>query len=197
MALELVTAPATEPLTIQEARDHIRVESTVDDEEIDRLIQASREWISGRDGWLGRQLITATWDMTLDAFPATDSIRLLLPPVQSITSISYVDINGATQTFSSANYSLSADLSVRPRVDLAYGASWPATRQVRDAVTIRYVAGYGNGVDVPAPIRSAMAILVGTWYENREATVVGMAANEVPFSVEAMLAPYRIIDLFA
>jgi len=198
MSLELVTAPAVEPLSLVEARDHIRASECTDgieDAAIEGLIAAAREVLDGRDGYLGRQMITATWDLFLDEFPVVDFIRLPLPPIQSITSISYVDVDGNTQTFDASNYALSADKTWRPRVDLAYNSSWPGTRDIRDAVTIRFVAGYGLQAAVPAPLRQAMLLLIGNWYENREHTVIGTIVSELPMGVNALLSPYRVIEL--
>lgn len=197
MSLELYAAPAVEPISLQEAKDHLRsiVESEgIEDSLIEALISAAREHVDGRDGILGRQLITATWDLTLDEFPACDWIPLPLAPVQSIASITYLDADGVSQTFSASNYALSADKNVSPRVDLAYNASWPGTRNVRDAVTVRFVAGYGNGqASIPYRIRAAMLLLVSHLYNNREAVVVGANAVELPMGVDTLLAPYTRI----
>lgn len=191
MSLELVTAPAVEPISLQEAKDHLKVDSTDEDALIEALIQGARQHVDGRDGWLGRQLITATWDLTLQTFPATDFILLPLPPIQSVTSITYTDTDGDSQTFASSKWSLSNDLNWRPRVDLAYGETWPSTRTEADTVVVRFVSGYGVQADVPAPIRAGMLLLIAHWYEHRSA---GESVNitEVPRTVDALLEPYRI-----
>ena len=191
MSLTLVTAPTVEPITLQEAKDHLRVDGATDDALISALIQAARQHIDGRDGWLGRALMTQTWDYTLDEFPDTDYIPLPLAPVQSITSITYTDTNGASQTFSSANYALGADLAWQPRVNLGYGLSWASTRGVPDAVKVRFVAGYANAADVPGPIKAALLLTVGELYEQREESVIGPTVARVPFGVDYLLAPYR------
>jgi len=191
MSLELVTAPTVEPVSLQEAKDHLRVDNDVEDALIEALIAAARQHLDGRDGWLGRQLMTATWDLTLNDFPGPDFIRLPLPPIQSITSITYVDTAGASQTFEASKYSLSADKHWRPRVDLAHNESWPSTRNQRDAVTVRFIAGYGVQRDLPAPIRAAMLLMVGNLFENREEINIGNIVNLIP-TAAALLTPYRV-----
>ncbi len=194
MSLKLITAPTVEPITLQETKDHLRVDGTTDDALISALILAARQHLDGRDGWLGRALMAQTWDYTLDEFPPGDFIRLPLAPVQSVTSISYTDTDGASQTFSSASYALGADLDWQPRVNLGYGLTWASTRGVPDAVTVRFVAGYANANAVPAPIKAALLLTVGHLYENREAiaeTGRGVTLTELPMGVDSLLFPYR------
>lgn len=190
MSLKLITAPTQEPITLGETKDHLRVDSADDDALISVLITAARQHIDGRDGWLGRALMTQTWDYALYSFPTTDCLELPLAPVQSITSITYTDTDGASQTFASGNYALGADLDWSPRVNLGYDKSWPSTRSIPDAVTVRFVAGYASAADVPAPIKAAMLMIVGHLYEHRE-SVVDKQLSEVPRSVDSLLMPYR------
>ncbi len=204
MALTLVTAPTVTPVSESEVWEHLRVTLSeagvdpVDKAHIATLITAATSYLDGRDGILGRALVTQTWDFTLDRFPCEDFIRLPLAPVQSITSLKYVDENGTLQTWSAANYALSADKATRPRVDLGYDLTWPDTRRQRDAVTIRMVCGYESGNSpedasaVPGAIKAAMLLLIGHWYEHREDVLVGVTPAMLPMGVDALLAPYRI-----
>ena len=191
MALNLITAPTVEPITLQETKDHLRVDHSDDDSLISPLITAARMHFDGRDGILGRCLITQTWDYTINRFPVDDCIRLPLAPVASITSITYTDSAGASQTFDSGSYSLNSDLDWLPRIDLGYEKTWSDTRDIPDAVTIRFVAGYGFPADVPDPIKQAMLLLIGHWYENREEVVLGVTPAIVPQAAKALIAPYR------
>lgn len=203
MALSLVSGPSVAPITLEECKAHLKVDDTTDDALIDALIAVVLQYLDGQDGILGRGLVTQTWDYTIDRFPpdiiwyndfgywSQEPIMLPLRPVQSISSISYVDSDGATQTYSASNYSLSADTNSMPRVDLGYSLTWPTTRQQRDAVTVRFIVGYGDvGSDVPEPIRQAMLLMIGHLYENRQTVSVG-AMTEIPFTANALLAPYR------
>lgn len=203
MSLTLVTAPNVDPITESDVWDHLRVNLTgspaqpVDKDYIATLISAATAYLDGRDGILSRCLVTQTWDYTLDEFPIVDFIRLPLAPVQSITSIKYTDADGIEQTLSDTKYRLSADTDWRPRIDLDYDAAWPGTRNVLDAVTVRFVAGYASGNSpedasaVPAAIKAAMKLLIGHWYEHREAVNVGQSVTDVPMTVNALLVPYR------
>ena len=190
MSLKLITGPTLEPITLTETKDHLRVDSTDDDALISALITAVRQNIDGRDGWLGRALMPQTWDYALDTFPADAYLELPLAPVQSITSITYTDTDGAAQTFGSGNYALGADLDWSPRVNLGYDKSWPSTRTIPDAVTVRFVAGYANAASVPAPIKAALLMMIGHLYEHRE-SVADKDLSEVPMAVHSLLMPYR------
>jgi uncharacterized phiE125 gp8 family phage protein len=191
MTLKLITAPATEPVTASEAKSHLRVDTTADDTLIGTLITAARQHVENH---LRRALITQTWELVMDAFPAGDVIRLPRPPLVSVTSIKYTDVAGSESTFSSAAYVVDTD-STKGRVVLKSGESWPSdTLAAANGVRVRYVAGYGSAAAVPNPIRQAVLLLIGTLYENRESVLVaqGVTVAQLPFGVEALLMPYRI-----
>ena len=191
MALKLITAPATEPVTTSEAKSHLRVDTTADDTLIGTLITAARQHVENH---LRRALITQTWELVTDAFPVGDVIRLPLPPLVSVTSIKYTDEDGNESTLSSAAYVVDTD-STKGRVVLKSGETWPSdTLAAANGVRVRYVAGYGEASAVPRPIRQAILLLIGTLYENRESVLVaqGVTVAQLPFGVEALLMPYRI-----
>ena len=201
--LNLFTSPAFEPVTTAEIWAHLRVNlsgspAVPDDAAlIAAYVAAARTHIDGRDGWLGRAICPQVWDMSIDAFPpGRGSIWLALPPVRSITSITYLDSDGASQTLATTVYQLGADKDLRPRIDLKYGQSWPTTYDVPDAVTVRFAAGYssGNSPDdasgVPFTIKAAIMLMVGHMYENREEVVTGTIATVMPKAVERLLMPY-------
>lgn len=221
MSLTLVTPPAVLPVTEAEVWDHLRVPllgspaAPVDQAHILTLIRAIVGWLDGKDGILGRALVTQTWDLKMDAFPgcrtsetgycgsaaAADAIRVPLPPLQSVTSIGYVDSAGATQTLAASKYTVDT-ASLPARIVPVYGETWPSTRDEVDAVTVRFVAGYaGDGAspedlraNVPTAIKQAIKILVAEAYQHREASVVGQAVAAMPFAAQALLAPYRVWD---
>lgn len=192
MALKLVTGPAAEPVSVSEAKSHLRVDLADDDTLIGNYITAARQWC---EAFTRRALVTQTWDLTFDYWP-TYEIRLPLPPLQSVTSISYTDQDGSTSTFSSSNYFV--DTTGEPgRIVLKSFATWPSV-VLREAagVTVRFVAGYGNAATVPQAIKSAMLLVVGTLYENREDVVAGQGVTlgRLPFGVDALLWPWRALD---
>lgn len=194
MSLALVTAPAAEPLTRTEAKTHLRVDTsfTADDTLIDALITTARQHVENHTR---RALVTQTWDLFLDGFPSSNEICVPLPALQSVTSLKYTDSAGAVTTWSTANYIV--DTAHAPgRIVPAYGVYWPVfTPSPSNPVAVRFVAGYGAAAAVPEAIKAALKLLIGHWYENREA-VTGIsnstALAPVPLAVEALLAPYRV-----
>jgi len=191
VALSLVTGPVNEPVTLDEVKAHCRVSSDDDDGLLDGYRVAAREFV---ESFTGRALLPQTWDLKLDAFPC-DALELPMPPVTSVTSITYVDTAGATQTWSSANYRTdlpSGPTSASARITPVYGVSWPSTQDVTNAVTVRFVAGYASDASVPWAIKSALLLLVGHWYAHREAVSVGNVVASMPFAVESLLWPYKV-----
>lgn len=196
MALTIVTKPATEPLSLADVREHLRLESTEGDARtLDALIATARKVV---EGLTERVLVSQTWDWFMDAFPAGD-FEVPYPPLQvgaEITSIKYYDTAGVEQTWAASNYSLDTD-SMPGRISRAYGVSYPSTRPMNNAVTVRFVAGYGDAEDVPEPIKQAMLILIAHWYGQRElvSTDAGINVAEVPFMVPILLADYSRVTL--
>jgi uncharacterized phiE125 gp8 family phage protein len=190
VALTIFTQPVAEPVTLQETKDHLRVDVTADDALISALITAARQHIDGVDGWVGRALITQTWDWWLDAFPASE-FRVPLPPLQSVGSITYTDENGASQTWASAKYTVDKE-STPGRIVPAWGESFPSTRDVPNAVKVRFTAGYGAvGSNVPGPIKAAMLLHIHDLYSNRGTFIIGRSFELSP-AAKALLEPYRI-----
>lgn len=207
MPLVLTVEPTGEPLTLTEAKLHLRVDDTADDSLITILLTAARKWAEGE---CRRAFMTQTWRLTLDRFPplgqsllpstgltsagaqAKADVALKRPPVASVSSVQYVDPNGATQTLATSEYV--TDLASLPIViSPAYGKSWPATRDQKNAVTIDFVAGYGGAAAVPADIKAAILLQLGDLYQNREAQIVGtiVSANA---TAAALLGPYRVVE---
>lgn len=189
MPLTLTSGPAIEPLTTAEAKSHLRVDTSDDDTLIDSLILGARHFI---ENYTGRQLIQATWVLRRDGF--ANELYLPRGPLSSVSSIQYIDQDGATQTLAGSAYTVDAH-SNPGRVVLAYGQTWPNVRDQINNVTITFVAGYGTAVtDVPEPIRQAMRLLVAHFYETREPYIVGTSASPVPFAIESLLWQYKVPD---
>ncbi len=190
--LELVTPPSGDVVTLSEAKAHLRVDVDDDDVLIQALIDTAVAHLEGRGGVLGRALLTQTWDLRLDGFPADDSyIDLPLPPLQSVGLIEYTDRDGVTQIMATSDYRVNTRTLVG-RVTLAPTKVWPET--IADdvgVVRIRFTAGYGAASAVPPPIKQAILLLVGPWYQNREA--VGQVGQPVALAVEALTAPLRSV----
>jgi uncharacterized phiE125 gp8 family phage protein len=193
MALRLITAPAREPLDLElDVKPHLRVDFADDDNYINTLQTAVREYVEVTE--LSGSLISQTWELVLDTWP-TSPLYFPKPPLQSVTSITYTDIDGGSAVVSSSAYLVDAD-SWPGRLVLRDGQSWPSvTLQEIGGVVIRFVAGYGSAVeDVPAPIRQAMLLILSDWYENRENTLIVPGVGVIPpmpFAARQLLASYR------
>jgi uncharacterized phiE125 gp8 family phage protein len=210
MALYLVSPPEDEPIDLATAKRQIRREDVEDDDE---LIETSFiPAVSQRcQDATGRQLLTATWDLKVDQFPACGWFDVPRPPLLRVVSIAYVDGNGTTQTLvisqlSGSSWIAGADASrvivdaptgprcARGRIEPAYGTFWPATRCQMNAVTVRFMAGYGpEGSSVPPRLTLAMLQDLGSMYENREDLIVGQGfvISEMPTSAAAVYRQYK------
>lgn len=186
----LISAPATFPVLLDDAKAHLRVDHEDDDDLIEGLIAAATEHLDGYTGVLGRALVTQTWRQDFCGFSAR--MGLPLRPVSSIASVTYFDGDNATQALGSTVYGLFAD-AAGAYVALTPDQAWPSTRSRRDAVSVTYVAGVADTA-VPAPIKQAILLMVGHWYANREAVSEGSMA-EVPMAVDALLRPYRAVGV--
>lgn len=199
MGLKLVTPPAVEPVTLDEAKAHLRLDSNADDAYILALITAARERV---ELFLRRALITQTFEFTLDGFPAsqalifsTSVIDLPRPPLQAVESIKYMDTGGNEQMLPPESYVVDASSDEIGRVALAWTQYWPITRGSINCVVIRFTAGYGDAPeDVPQVIRQGILIEVSNLYENREDVVVGQSISTLSLS-ERLLWPYRALSV--
>ena len=195
--LVLVTAPDSPIVELVDLKKHLRVEHDEENDLILALEKAAVQHIDGRDGWLGRCVAQQSWELRLADFPACGSIRLPLPPLVSVESVQYYDSNNALQTLATTVYEVAGARGANPgAVVLKDGQSWPVTYDKSEAVLINFTAGFAvnnspaDG-DIPAPIVIAIKLLVGHWYANREPVAAGNF-KELPFTVDALLAPYRV-----
>ena len=170
-----------EPVTLDEMKTHLRVDCTADDDLITSLIVASREWC---EMYENRAYITQT--ITANTFWLPDQIILPKPLLQSVTSITYVDIAGDTQTVSSDLYDV--DTVREPgQITRAYNETYPSVRGDVNGVTIVYKAGYGDTAeDVPERVKAAIKLMCGHLYEHRE-TVSDISMEDIPMGVKSLL----------
>ena len=182
-----VVDPASEPITLAEAKSHLRVTSNAEDALINSLIVAARDLCEHETG--GRVLMTQTWELSLDRF--ADEMSLGHAPVASITSIKYSDVNGVEQILASSEYVLDNAGNSIARVVLAPGKTWPAIYTGINNVRIRYVAGYANAAAVPQALKQWLLLQISHWYRNRESVNVGNITGKLDF-VDNLLNAYRI-----
>jgi uncharacterized phiE125 gp8 family phage protein len=180
---KLIEQPAEEPVSLAEARSHLRIENGEDDY-ISGLITAARRYC---ETFQRRAYITQTWDLYLNRFPP-GCIKIPVPPFQSVTFIKYKDVTGVLRTFESSEYLLDS-FSEPGLICLAYGKSWPATYPEINSVQIRFVAGYGTAADVPQEIKEAILLKVADLYEHRGDEGFDQNVNE---AIESLLWPDRI-----
>lgn len=197
MTLTLTTAPPSlGALMLQTICDHLRriadlsaspQTAPADITYIEELADAAVALVERK---IGRALLTQTWTLFLDKFPAV--IHVPMPPLQSVTSVKYYDSDGILRTLAAAAYRVTRAGAWRAEIAPVYGESWPSTRAMSDAIEVEFITGYGATMaTVPGPIRQAIRELVAHWYENRQA-VAFATASEVPLTVAELLQPYKV-----
>jgi len=190
------TPPAVEPVTLAEAKAHLRVDTSDDDTYIGTLITAAREWC---EEYLDRTLVHTQWVMRFDKFPDSgiEPVELPRPPmVMSGTAtavmVTFTQEAGPTSTYSTAEYRV--DRNATPGAILPiYGSTWTPHRQDDNAISVTWWAGYGaSGTSVPAAIRHAILMLVGHWYDGaRSGVLTGSISKEFEFGVKSLLDSQR------
>lgn len=190
MTITVTTPPALEPLKLSEAKLHLAELANDNDALINSLILVAREYCENETGLA---LINRGLKLTLDDFKSC--IEIPKPPLVSVETVEYVDTDGVTQLLADTLYRIDAESSPG-RLTPAYGESWPSVRPVTNAVSIKYTAGYGaDRSAVPMPIKQAMLLLIGHYYQNREITVTGLTLTALPMAVDALLNQYRIYNV--
>jgi len=184
MSLSLITPPVGEPVTLADAKAHLRIDTSDDDALITALITAAR----ARAEWhTGRAFMTQGWSLWLDRWPAAGIVRIPLPP---LTAVSAVTLYARDDTASLLDPTrIIVDLA-GSRIALRQTTILPPLLRVIDAIRVSFIAGYGAAADVPQPLKSAILETVVFLYEHR-----GDAPAELPSDIQALLAPYRVFKL--
>ena len=176
-----------EPLTLDEVKDTINIDTTCTgfDDLLFSYITAARQIVEAQTNY---SLGVKTIDIYLDAFP--QEIAVEVAPIATLSHVKYYDGANAIQTLSGLAYE--ADLLPFPaRIRPAHGYTWPSTYDRYDAVTLRVVTSTGY----PKPLLTAMKMIIGHWYENRQDVVVGHQANEIPQTSRHIMDIYRLHTL--
>jgi uncharacterized phiE125 gp8 family phage protein len=184
MSLRLITAPTTYPVTLAQAQAQTRVNLARDDDYLNLLIAAATDYA---EQYTGKAIMEQTWELVLDGF--SDVIQIPKGPISSVTSVKYFDAANVEQTISNTNYAV--DIAASPAwIVRASNFSWPSTAAGVNNVTIRFIAGYAL---VPASIKHAILLLIGTWFEQRSAVAVDVRGvpTEIPIGVHALLDKFR------
>lgn len=185
----LITQAAQEPLSVEEAKEHLRVEVDAEDALIADYIAAARAWA---EEYTGRALVTQTWQAHFAGWPADGVLELPKPPLQSVTWVKYTTDDGVTRTLGTSVYRVVTGREPGSVV-LAPDQGWPSeTLDAGLPVAVEFVCGYGAADAVPAGIRQALRWLVGHMTENREAVTMGTTSPQrVPMSAQWALDPHR------
>ncbi|MEJ0062406.1 MAG: head-tail connector protein [Alphaproteobacteria bacterium] len=193
-SLELAAAPAAEPVTLAEIKSHARIETSADDALLTNFIAAARQWT---EQFTGRAMMTQSWRLWLDAWPMREDrciqwVELPRAPLQAVSEVRLYKRDGSFDTWSGANYQV--DAAAQPgRLALPYDQAWPGTSRAVQAIRIDFTAGYASAALVPEPIKAAIRQLAAHWYEHRGAG--GATLHEIPYGVQALLAPYVVRSL--
>jgi len=177
--IKLIT-PAAPAISTADLRAHCRIDGTEEDAQLEAFLAAAHQYC---EDFTGLALGSQTVEELLPAFPA--DFELSRFPVTSIVSVNYVGLDGVEMAMSPFSYSLD-DYGQRARLWPAYNTSWPETLDVVNAVRVRYVAG-----SLPATVRSAMLLMVGSLYENRQDQSTSQT-HSLPHGVHALLALNRV-----
>jgi len=174
-------------VSLDEMKNQLRVDFDDDDRLIAGLMRAATEWA---EEFQRRFYISRPAYMYMDRFDG--AIRPVYSPLVSVGSIKYVDENGTLQLLADTDYRV--DTGTEPGIiEPAWTLSWPATRDITNAVIIEYTAGYGGADDVPDDIKSAVMMMVCHLYENRSAVAGKKVA--VPKGVKEMLRKRKLVSL--
>lgn len=186
MSLRVITPPAAEPVSLETVKEHLRIDHDIEDALLDSYIAAARE--TG-EKLSRRAFITQTLEMTVDDWPSDLMLRLWRPPLQSVTSVKYYDTDNVQQTWT--DYVVDTD--GEPGTIL-FNSLPAVTLRKRSAITIRFVAGYGNTESsVPSTIKRANLSLIAHWYENRATVNVGNIVSEMPMGSEDAFIAERVV----
>jgi uncharacterized phiE125 gp8 family phage protein len=185
--------PVVEPVTITDAKAHLRVDTDADNTYIMGLVAAARAWV---EEYLDRSLVHTQWTMRLDGFPPNglDNLELPRPPMATASAVSAVAITYTTETgavvvFPSHEYRVDRN-STPGAISPLYEQAWPVHRRDDNSVTITWWGGYGeDGRSVPTQIKHAMLLLVAHWYDRRDST--GSVSKEMEFGVKSLLDSCR------
>lgn len=186
---ERLVSPLVAPVTLAEARAHVRVDFDDDDARLQVLIETASELLDGYGGRLGRAIVDQVWRQSFDRL--APSLRLAMP-AREIVAISVLDADRIETTLDPGLWRLLADARGS---FIAFPAGVPAIRSRGPAgVTVQFACGWPADA-VPRPLRHAILMLVALWYEQGEPINIGNIVNDLPYAVEALIAPFRRLSL--
>ena len=188
MALQITTEPLVEPISLIEARLHLRVSTTADDALITQLIRAARIYC---ENYQGRPYIARTYQMTFDDyFPGL--IEPPMPPLCYVNSITYLDSDGASQTVTATLYTVDT-VSEPGRIYEAYDETWPSSvRAVPNTIAVNYVAGYA--AEFTVVVETNVFTVLGRTYTNGDKVRLSNSGDVLPTGL-SVDTDYYIIEV--
>ena len=199
MKTVVVTSATGEPITLEDVKNHLRLElgETDEDDLLNGLIVSARQQV---EALTGRKLMPQTWKVYFDSWPEGnkyDHFDIPYPPLRSIpsTGLVYTSSTSGSTTLSSTAWA--SDIVSEPgRLVLDYNDDWPTeTLHNNNPIAIEFQCGYSTTNNIPETLKLAMKLIIGHGYENRENVTVtpsGMNMQETPWAVKTLLAPYRM-----
>lgn len=179
MKANLVTAPTSEPISVEELKLHLKLELDVldEDEYLEALIKAAREDV---ESVTRRALFTQTWDYFRDCWPDEDFITLPFGNLQSVTSVKYKDTAGTETTMTvTTDYLVETNSDQFGRIVLPYAGTWPSTvLYPSNPITIRFVCGWTTQALIPFAIKAAIRMICADLYEHRGDRITGSTVSE-------------------
>jgi uncharacterized phiE125 gp8 family phage protein len=187
MTAALITPPALEPVSLADAKAHLRVGDDADDALIGAAITAARIHVEAATR---RVLIEQEWRIYRDDWPASRLVPIAIGPLISVDAVTVYDAGGEPTELDADAYEVDL-VSMPGRLKVAADAVDPG--RAVNGIEVDVTAGYGaSSVEVPAPLRQAILMLVAHWYEHRAAAGFNEASAVAPLGVEALIAPYRV-----
>lgn len=194
MSLIVSVEPTAEPVTLAEAKIHLRVDHGELDDLITGLIKSARQ---AAEVFTRRAFVDTTFVYKIDTFPPSAYIdsRILLPrsPLDSVSSVTYLDTNGDSQTLATSVYEVDTS-SLPGRIRLKFDQSWPNTRLHPEVVTITFIAGYGAASVVPESAKTAVKMLVNDLYEHPEWRIDAAPAIHDNTTARRLLMTEQVIE---
>lgn len=191
MSLVMTTPPAAEPVTVADAKAHLRIDGSEEDILLASLLLTSRLHIETA---LSVALITQSWTLRLDRWPRRREIELPLTPLQAVDEVRVKDASETASVVPAESYLV--DLASRPPRLIWNNFAPPDPQVAANGIEIDLTVGFGpDGDSVPAPLKYAILLLASHWYEHRDPGEIGMTGTRIPDAVSSLINPFRTIRL--
>lgn len=187
--IEKVTPAAERAVTLSDAKTHCRIDWDSEDVYLAGLIDTAAAFV---ETTIGRSLVSTEWRMSMECWPTSDGVDIPFPPLIDVAHVKYLDVDGVLQTLSAESWYVLRDSFVPSRLHIEDDVTLPDLLGRSDSVQITWTAGYGaTSSSVPPAARHAILMLVGHWWENREAVLTGTISKEIDVGVASLLRPLK------